>query len=112
MLDKNKNYAFVRYHYDACFQLCSQDNQIPFMNVKETLCFRNCFTKTNACYKAVMDNLENSGAAYYRGLNEKLATKQNSKFAQQLANHEISSAYLDERVGVKLSQAATTQSLF
>ena len=75
VLDSNKSFSFVRYHYDACYALCQQDSHTPFFNVKETLCLRNCFTKTNACYNAVMDNLENTGAVFYRDENEKLATK-------------------------------------
>ena len=73
------------------------------MTMKESQCFRNCITKTNNCYNAVLDNLNNSGVAFYREKNEQEFLKTHPKLAE--AAKDPFARELDSKLGINLSSA-------
>ena len=81
MLESNSALSMVKFNSEACYAKCANEKVTNFLTIKETLCFRNCFTKTNSCLRTVMDNLENSGVTFYRELNEKEALRANPALA-------------------------------
>ena len=44
----------------ACFDKCVEDNDEPFLTIKEGKCYRNCITKISYFYPTLHRNLENA----------------------------------------------------
>ena len=56
---------FTRAIGPNCFDSCAEKADMPFMSVKEGLCFRNCITKFSSWFPTLRGNVENAGASYY-----------------------------------------------
>ena len=61
-----ENLASLTTHlHGSCFDYCTDRTDVPFMTIKEGLCFRNCITKFSVWYPTLGANIQDSAHSHY-----------------------------------------------